>query len=149
MDEQTPARAVEFPEGWVGCPDWKRFTLERPAAIAPLALLNSSEIPELSLPAINPWMIKVDYAPQLTDADQAALGTERPEDLEWLVILNIQMDPLLITANLLGPVVINRRTGVGRQVVLSLSGYSALQPVGAFVSPTEDEVSHARADATA
>jgi flagellar assembly factor FliW len=43
--------------------------------------------------------------------------------------LTVRTDPAGVTANLLGPLVINNRTGRGRQLVLSTSDYSARHPV--------------------
>lgn len=149
MSELPPYPRLLFPEGLVGCPDWQHFVLERRPEIAPVALLVSEDQPGLSLPVINPWLVRADYAPQLAEADQLLLAPAEADDLEWLTILNIQSEPPLITANLLGPVVINRRTGAGRQVILSLSGYSAEQLVGGAPEPAPNEVSYARADAAA
>lgn len=147
MTEQSPVTEVHFSEGLVGCPEWQHFALDRSADLAPLVLLVSTEHAGLALPAISPWLVKLDYAPQLSEADRAALQSQADADLEWLVVLNIQSDPPLMTANLLGPLVINRRTGLARQVVLSVSGYSAAHPVGVVaVAPVESEVSYARAD---
>ena len=147
--EQPAPLPLVFPEGLIGCPDWQRFTLERPPELAPMALLVSEDIPNLSLPVVSPWLIKVDYAPQLAEADQLALKAEAGVDLQWLVILNVQREPPLLSANLLGPVVFNPASGLARQVILSLSGYSAMHMLEVAAQPPENEVSHARADATA
>jgi flagellar assembly factor FliW len=40
-------------------------------------------------------------------------------------VLTVRTDPVGVTANLLGPLVINDRTGHGRQLVLATSEYSA------------------------
>lgn len=149
MNEREAPPALVFSEGLIGCPDWQRFSLDRSPALAPLSLLVSTDQPGVSLPAVSPWLVKHDYSPQLADADRAALGSADDGDLEWLAILNIQAEPLIVTANLLGPVVFNRRTGEARQVVLSQSGYSAAHSVGAASAQDENEVTYARADATA
>ncbi len=148
--EPSAPSPVFFPEGLVGCPEWRHFTLERPPELAPMALLVSQDEPNLSLPVVSPWLVKIDYAPHLMEADQLALQTEAGGDLQWLIILNVQREPPLLTANLLGPVVINPATGLARQVILSLSGYSARQVLDVVAAqPPVNEVSHARADATA
>lgn len=149
MTEPLSVSEVYFPEGLVGCPDWQRFALDRSAELAPIVLLNSTEQAGLALPAVSPWLVDLEYAPQLSEADRLALQPADDADLEWLVILNIQAEPPLMTANLLGPLVINRRTGIGRQVILSLSGYSAARPVGATPLPAQSEVSYAGSDAAA
>jgi flagellar assembly factor FliW len=65
----------------------------------------------------------------LSDADSAALGLVDPGDGLVLVLLTARGDPASVTANLLGPLVVNVRTGRGRQLVLAESGYSAQHPI--------------------
>lgn len=141
---------LNFPDGLVGCPEWQHFVLENSPEMAPVVLLNSTDEPVLSLPAVNPWLVKPDYAPALADADRLALASQSEAELEWLAVLNIQPEPLLVTANLLGPLVVNRRTGMARQVILSNSGYPAAYPIQAPWQPAaEQEGTHARPDPTA
>lgn len=59
----------------------------------------------------------------------AAAGLRDPEKLLPLVILNIQADPLQVTANLLGPLAVDPESGQGAQVVVTDQPYSAEQPV--------------------
>lgn len=143
----TATAELTFPEGLIGCPDWQHFVLEAGPELAPLVLLNSADEPVLSLPAVNPWLIRPDYAPVLGEADRLALAPESEADLQWLAVLNIQPEPLAMTANLLGPVVVNRRTGQARQVILSNSGYAAAHPVQALEAPDRQEVTHVGPDA--
>lgn len=145
----TVTAELTFPEGLVGCPEWQHFVLESGPDLAPVVLLNSTDEPALSLPAVNPWLVRSDYAPVLGEADRLALAPESEADLQWLAVLNIQPEPLVMTANLLGPLVVNRRTGQARQVILSNSGYAAAHPVRVLDAPACQEVTHAGPDAAA
>jgi len=118
-----------FPEGLVGCANWQRFTLEQSPETAPLALLHSQDQPGLSLIVVDPWLVDTAYAPTLAEADRIALGASDDADLQWLSVLTVQNHPLVVTANLIGPLVVNRAVGTARQVILSQSGYLAAQPV--------------------
>lgn len=118
-----------FPEGLVGCADWQRFTLEQSPEMAPLALLHSQDQPGLSLIVVDPWLIDPAYTPTLAEVDRVALAVNDDADLQWLSVLTVQNYPLVVTANLIGPLVINRAGGTARQVILSQSGYWAAQPV--------------------
>jgi flagellar assembly factor FliW len=152
MSATLPIEAeLNFEDGWIGCPHWRRFRWEQPAEMAPVALLHSADLPGLSLPVLNPRLVAPDYAPWLTVADRAALELSDDGELEWLTVLNIQAEPLVVTANLLGPLAVNRRTGAARQVILADSGYSASHPVGAphAAEAPGAEVDHAGPDATA
>jgi flagellar assembly factor FliW len=121
---------LTFEEGLVGCPDWTSFLLYKGGNIAPFAMLISLVQGHCSLPVIDPWLIDSTYNPTLTEAQQEELGIEGDDELQWFTILNIERDLTNATANLLGPLAINVRTGHGLQTVLSNSGYSASYPVG-------------------
>lgn len=141
------ASELNFPDGLVGCPEWRRFTLRALDETGPVRLLVSTNMPELSFPVVNPWLVIPAYAPSLTEADRAALGVTDDAELDWLTVLTVESEPFKVTANLLGPLVFHRRTGAARQVILSQSGYSAAHPVGGTM--TNSEVAHAGAHAEA
>ena len=70
-----------------------------------------------------------EYEFEVGDADSLPLELCDPGDALVLVILTVRNDPASVTANLLGPLVVNVRTGRGRQLVLAESGYSAQHPI--------------------
>jgi flagellar assembly factor FliW len=110
--------AIVFPDGLVGCPDWKRFTLlVDDEEDLPVALLKSVEFPEVELLVTDPTLLDADYARSVGAHDGALYVT-----------LTVQQDGW-ITANLLGPIVIDPHTRQGRQIVLTESQYSARHPV--------------------
>lgn len=146
---------IHLPEGLIGCPDWRSFLLRRAEEMRPVKILVSLDQPGLSLPAIHPELIAPGYQPRVSEDDAAALGLNNASDLDWLVLLTIVNEPFRVTANLLGPIAFNKRTGVARQVVQSGAGYPVAQPIG--FAPAEQveestvgvqtEVRHARAHA--
>jgi flagellar assembly factor FliW len=111
--------AIVFPDGLVGCPDWKRFTLlVDDEEDLPVAVLKCLEFPEVELLVTDPTLLDPDYARVVGAHPCGAL----------YVTLSVQQDGW-ITANLLGPIVIDTRTRQGRQIVLTDSHYSARHPV--------------------
>jgi flagellar assembly factor FliW len=129
-----------FPEGLVGCADWRRFKLIQEPQMAPLALLRSEDIPGLSLIVADPWLVHPGYAPTLDEADRLALGAGAGAELQWLAVLNVQAEPPAVTANLLGPLVVNKATGAARQVILSQSGYPAAHPLATGLGESETDL---------
>lgn len=126
IDPHTP---VVFDEGLIGCPDWRRFVLE-PNAVGPtIQLLRCLDAPDVALYVTDPFTIEPDYEFEVGDADASAIGLADPGDALVLVILTVHADPPAVTANLLGPLVINVKSGRGRQLVLSSSDYSIRHPV--------------------
>jgi flagellar assembly factor FliW len=128
---------VEFPGGLIGFSEWTRFVLCTHPAGGPLHLLQSLEDERVSLIVADPAHILSGYRVSMSEADAhtieyagaADLSEPWPPDIAVYCILSVQDEPFTVTANLLGPLVINLSTGLGRQLVLSESGYDSRHPV--------------------
>jgi flagellar assembly factor FliW len=98
---------------------WQHFMLEVVPDTAPLMLLHSLDEERLSFIVADPQMVMPDYQIQLSEADRLALGNPAPETLATIAILNpaMQGGATRVTANLLGPLVINVTTGIARQII--------------------------------
>lgn len=118
-------RALAFDDGLVGCPDWRRFELEPDVAGPAIHMLRCLDVEGVALYAADPFTIVPDYEFEIADPDAVALELSDPRDALVLVVLTIHEQPPEVTANLLGPLVVNVRTGRGRQLVLGASEYSA------------------------
>ncbi len=117
-------RAILFEEGLVGCPTWRHFVLEPDAAGPAIQLLRCLDVEGVALYVADPFTIVPDYEFEIADADAEALELSDPRDALVLVVLTVHTQPPAVTANLLGPLVVNVRTGRGRQLVLGSSDYS-------------------------
>ncbi len=126
------SRPIIFPNGLIGLEEWHKFTLITHPAGGPLQLLQSLEDERASFIVANPHQIMADYQLKLAQADVDALEyaggsgiipAENPH-ITPLCILSVQEEPFLVSANLLGPLVINWQTGLGRQMIQSDSNYS-------------------------
>ena len=89
--------------------------------------LQSAEDPALAFLAVVPGLFYPEYEPDLPDLDVESLGLTQPADAHVLCIVTIGDDG--ITANLLGPVVINVKTRAARQVVLGEQRWSVHAPL--------------------
>jgi flagellar assembly factor FliW len=67
----------------------------------------------------------------MSDDDAERLGIERADDSFLLNVVNFNAaEPEHATVNLIGPIVVNRRTLVGRQIVITnFSDYSSRHPL--------------------
>ncbi len=120
---------IHFPQGLVGCPDWHRFVfLEDPEA-APVAVLQCLDDLKISFLVTDPGCIFPDYRVDLSPEDARMLELADSQDGRVLCVLAVKENPARVTANLLGPIVINTRNRQARQVVLQNSRYSARHPV--------------------
>lgn len=119
---------LDFPTGLVGFEQWQRFALiEVPDT--PIKWLQCLEEEGLSLPVIEPFLLVADYDFEIPDADVRLLRLTRPEDAQVLVVLTIREEVQQVTANLMAPIVINRRARRGRQLVLQTGQYPLRYPV--------------------
>jgi flagellar assembly factor FliW len=134
LEESKP---IEFPAGLIGLDEWKRFVLVRYPDSGPFCLLQSLDDAPVSLIVVDPRQIVPDYQISLAEADIQALQFPAEHktvlldsvDESVYCILSVQAEPFNVTANLLGPIVINWQTGLGRQVILSNSGYDPRFPL--------------------
>jgi flagellar assembly factor FliW len=127
--EHLESRELHFDEGLIGCPDWRKFVLEPDAAGPAILLLRSLDEAGVALYVADPFTILPEYEFEVGEEDSRDLALSDPGDAFVLVVLTVHADPASVTANLLGPLVINVRTGRGRQLVLAESGYSVRHPI--------------------
>ena len=130
--------ALVFSDGLVGFPDWRRFVLMTAEdEDLPVATLASLDDPAIELMVTDPRLLVPDYDLKLSAEDRASIGLQAGTTPVIYCTLSLAADGQ-ITANLLGPLVVNPVTRQGRQVVLPDSGYSTRHPV-AHLSPGGDE----------
>lgn len=115
---------ISFPEGLIGLPGHTAFTLLEAEGGYPLKFLQSVLDPGVSFTCMDAACVKVDYEVPLSPADAAALALAAPADAMVLVTVAVPAgDSRQTTADLAGPLVINLRTRVGRQVALDSKEY--------------------------
>ncbi|MGE0881186.1 MAG: flagellar assembly protein FliW [Acidimicrobiia bacterium] len=124
-------KVLEFPEGLLGFPAAKRFAMIDSHDTGVYFWLQSIDDPALAFLSVVPWPFFPDYEPELSDDVQQALAIDQEEDAIVLCLLTVQREQEAITANLLGPLVVNSHTRLGRQLVLAESGYSVRAPLAA------------------
>jgi flagellar assembly factor FliW len=126
----TDVRELHFDDGIPGFPDHRRFTLSRWGGDdSPFSLLESVDDDSLRFVVVPPEVFFPTYAPMLSDDDAARLGLSQAEDAIVLVVVTLGDAAVDATANLLGPVVINRHTLAGAQVVLTSQELSTRAPL--------------------
>jgi len=116
-----------MPEGLPGFPGFDRFVLLEEPKSAPFCWFQSLQEPNLSLVMMNPFLFKPDYEIDLKELmDYPGWKGVDAEDLITYVVINISEgnEARKITANLIGPIVINLKKNEAIQVVISNSSYS-------------------------
>ncbi len=116
MVEDIPV--IEMVAPMPGFPDHQRFALVQLDDAGVLCSLQSVEDPDLRFLVVPPAVFFPDYAPVLDDPTAASLGITSSDDAMVLLVVNPGDEAGAPTANLLAPVVVNRATRQGGQVVL-------------------------------
>lgn len=130
--EPTLANSFTLPQGLIGFRDYTRAELlYLPDHLPFLWMKLHSATDSVHFIVIEPAGLIPGYEPELFDEDAASLELNDASEAMVLNIVAMQNQrPLEATVNLVGPIVVNRRTRAGRQLVLSnYSRYSAHHPL--------------------
>jgi flagellar assembly factor FliW len=124
-------KVITMPSGMPGFPGMQHFVILEREGTRPFLWYQSVEDPQLAFALINPYLFKPDYEVNLAPAAKDMSWEEsRKEDLAVYVIVNASEGvPEKITANLIGPLVINTGKNEAVQMVISGSPYSHKQPI--------------------
>lgn len=122
-------KALHFPDGLPGLPDLEHFVIVELREDGAFQQLQSLDNIDVSMIVCVPWLFFPDYAPVLSDLEQAELGLEKSEDAILFVPVSIDPESRQIFLNLLGPFVVNARTRKGRQIVLTGTKYTTRTPI--------------------
>ncbi len=123
-----PAGEIIFDHGLPGFPSTRRFLLEAwGVANGPFSLLRSVERDTEFLLA-DPDVFFPDYTAEIDDETATWLGLRQADDAVLFVIVTVGDRADQATANLLGPIVVNRSTGRAIQAVLN-EGFSTREPL--------------------
>ena len=128
-------RIITFPEGLIGFPDEKEYAILEHKPGSPFFWLQSMEQPELAFVMTDPFLLKQDYLQDLSPDEAGHFEKKNGADIVVFVLLTIPPGNVNgMTANLLGPLVIDSETRQGKQVILANSGYDTRFPVIAGTS---------------
>ncbi len=121
------SKTLSMPEGLPGFPGFERFVLLEDPKTAPFCWFQSLQEPNLALVLMSPFIFKPDYEIDLKGFI-ASRGWKNVEtkDLLVYVVINITKGEGVnkITANLIGPIIINLKNNEAIQVAISNSIYS-------------------------
>lgn len=120
---------ITFPTGIPGFEKNKEFVIVSLPEYAPFEWLVCVDGTRLRFAIINPLLFAPEYSPNMQKDQIEDLGIENPEDVLFYVIVTIRENPLESTANLIGPVIINRTRKVGKQIIIDDERYSTQEPI--------------------
>lgn len=120
---------ITFPAGIPGFDKSRQFVIVSIPDYAPFEWLVCIDGSRLRFAIINPLLFTPDYAPSMVKEQLEDLELGKPEDLLLYTIVTIRENPLESTANLVGPLIINRSKRLGKQIILDDDRYSTQEPL--------------------
>ena len=107
--EVEDKQLVQFPRGLFGFEELRDFVI-LDATQQPFYWLQSVDRVEVAFVLIDPMFFRRDYSPGVDPAELEEIGIDSPEDMLVFSIVTIPPSAQRMTANLQGPLILNRRT---------------------------------------
>jgi flagellar assembly factor FliW len=123
------ATEIRLPMGLLGFEKMKEYLLIANPGEEPFGRLQVKGDTSVAFVVLNPFLIVPDYHPDIPETDVEFLSLHNPQDAMVLNIVTVHKEGHA-TMNLKGPIVINRNTGIGKQVVIANgTDYSVQHPL--------------------
>ena len=116
-------RIITLPEGLFGFEDYKKYALID-SEYKPLLLMQSIDEQNLSFYIIDPFLFCNDYEVDVEDKILKKIDLSDPSDVCVMSIVTLPAKGNQVTANLQGPLIINRKNNKCLQVVLGDEKYT-------------------------
>lgn len=120
----TDEDLICFAQGLLGFEKKKYYILVANEDYYPFVWMISTDDPTVSFVMANPLIFMPEYNPNISKRELNEIEVENPQSLVMYVIITLNRDPLLSTANLSGPILINMEKKIGKQLVLLDDQYS-------------------------
>jgi flagellar assembly factor FliW len=119
---------IRLPMGLLGFEQTKDYLLIINPAEEPFRWLQVKDNPALAFVVVDPFIALPEYRPDIPQSDAEFLGLASPSQAALFNIVTLHGSRA--TLNLKGPIVINRNTGIGKQVVITNAAeYSVKHPL--------------------
>lgn len=120
----TEDSVLVFPEGLIGLEANTRYISVDIPEYKPFKWLLCLDDPSLAFPIMEPFLFMPGYDVGLSDANLRTIGLTSMPQAEIFAIVTIGNSMEEVTANLRGPIVINKMNRLGKQFILSDSSFS-------------------------
>jgi len=129
---------IVFPNGLFGFEKLKDYLL-LDAERQPFYWLQSMDAEEVAFVLVNPFLFRPDYEVNVSNEEVDGIGIRSPEKALIFSIVTIPQDGSPMTANLQGPLIINRDTRMGKQAVLTDDRWKTKHDIMAELAATGNQ----------
>ena len=119
---------IEFPYGILGFEKLQSYVL-LDAPQQPFYWLQALDLVEVAFVLINPVIFRPDYTVEVPPEELEEIGIDSSDKMLTFAIVTIPQNPADMTANLQGPIIINKDTRVGRQSISANPRWEVRHPV--------------------
>lgn len=120
---------ISFPGGIPGFEGSREFVIFTRPQHEPFHWMRSVSGPSAQFVLINPLQFKPDYDPVVSSTEIRDLDVRDPKELLLYTIVTVHEDMGSSTANLLGPLFINIRTRIGKQILVDDARWSTSERI--------------------
>jgi flagellar assembly factor FliW len=138
MVEVDERQKITFPSGLFGFEPLKDYVL-LDAEQKPFYWLQSLDEEKTAFVLIDPFLFRPDYEMDIDNEELLPIGITDPEKAVIFTIVTIPPDNRPMTANLQGPLVINRDSRLGVQAVLTDSRWKTKHDIMAELAALKQE----------
>ena len=138
--EVDDSKIISFPNGIIGFPDLKRFTLmyDEEKGSDTIKWLQSIEEPHFPMPVMDPLIVCPDYNPQVDRLSISEIGELKDEEVLVLVTVTVPHDLKQMTVNLKGPFIINVAEMKAAQSIIDNDEYPVKFPIYDILQKNKD-----------
>ena len=129
--EIDDSKVISFPNGIIGFPDLKKFTLmfDEEKGSDTIKWLQSIEEPGFAMPVMDPLFVCPDYQPMVDKEAVSDIGELDNEEMLVLVTVTVPHDLKQMTVNLKGPFIINTKEMKATQTIIDNDEYPVKFPI--------------------
>lgn len=120
---------IHFDEGLIGFSEFKDFVLMENDSLAPFRLLQSLEAPEVGFLVLEATALVNNYYDLVPAREWESLGVGGKTKPLAFVIVVVGSTPESSTGNFQAPLLVNYDKMVGKQIILTDSGFSVRHPL--------------------
>lgn len=128
---------VRFPAGLLGFENFKDYIL-LDSRQKPFFYLQSTDVPDLAFILIDPFLFRPDYSLDVDDESLGDIGVSQPNDVLVFAIVTVPGEGGQVTANLMGPLIINKANRLGIQTILGDARWRVKHDIMAELAASKD-----------
>jgi flagellar assembly factor FliW len=122
--EWTEDQVIHFPNGLPGFESARKFIIMSVPEHQPFHWMECVDGNNIRFAVINPLSFRPNYQPKIKKEEIASLNIEDPKELLLYVIVTLRKPLVESTANLMGPLFINIKQRIGKQIIIENDSYS-------------------------